>query len=91
MFSPHSMVNVSSFNTTGRIIGEGKITKNKFDHGYQKHLQVAAMQFSCQDAFANVYAEIFTRVIHQNNVAVAQFSKQDMLYGERKKKYIIKI
>jgi hypothetical protein len=49
------------------------------------------MQFSCQDAFANVYAEIFTRVIHQNNVAVAQFSKQDMLYGERKKKYIIKI
>lgn len=37
-----------------------KNNKNKFDHGYQKHLQVAAMQFSCQDAFANVYAEIFT-------------------------------
>ena len=42
------------------------------------------MQFSCQDAFANVYAEILTRVIHQNNVAAAQFSKHDM-HGERKK------
>ena len=49
------------------------------------------MQFSCQDAFANVYAEIFTRVIHQNNVAAAQFSKHDMLYGEFFSPFFLKI